>query len=189
MAWCAFLSFTVAAVNVGVQLAKAPFRDRAAAPQRAVALLAITVLAVEAAFTAGALVDFEQLRHNGLGAATRHKEEEEEDDDEGESSGSNGDGDKSNDDVVPWKRKLCLAQGATFQWAVHAMVLVFLWFQYAQYRKLVQREAPEEVEFTCSSIMIYFMSLYCCLSCLAFSNGASCLRQGFIFLRYFLDDN
>lgn len=156
----------MAAVNVGAQLAKAPFRDRAGGPQRTVALLAITVLAVEAAFTAGALVDFEQLQHNGLGSATRHQEDgggssDKDDDDNDESSGV------GNENVVPWKRNLCLAQGATFQWALHAMLLVFLWFQYTQYRRLVQHEAPQEVQLFSSSAtsgLLHFLS--CFLLCL-----------------------
>jgi hypothetical protein len=105
-----------------------------------VALLAAAVLGVEAAYGVGAFVGFRQLRRNGLG---RPSFDQDEGADGGQSDDDDGDG--GDGDVVPWRRSVCLAQGAAFQWALHAMVLLFLWFQYAQHQRLVQREAANEV--------------------------------------------
>ena len=54
--------------------------------------------------------------------------------------------DDGDDPDSEWWHHLCLAQGCTFQLGLTAMMLLFVWFEYAQFLMLVERVPSQEVQ-------------------------------------------
>ena len=91
-------------------------------PKRTVTLLASSILVVEASYSLGSFVNYQQLRHSVNPS----------DDDEYTS--------------ITWRTTLCTGQGALFQFGLNATTLLFLWFQYVQHQIICQHETSARVK-------------------------------------------